>query len=183
MRALVVFESMFGNTEVIARAVAEGLSSRIPVDVVEVSAAPKEIGADVALLVVGGPTHAFGMSRVQTRQDATKQALGHVVSQGEGIREWLGDVTCPVPVPAVAFDTRISKGWVPGSASRGARKRLRARGFTTTSEPKSFYVQGVSGPLTEGQASRAHQWGEQLALGLTATGQRSGADGTKEETR
>ena len=166
MHALIVFESMFGNTEVIARAIAEGISSRMPVEVVEVSAAPAEIDSDVAFLVVGGPTHAFGMSRPETRQDASRQALGHLVSRGDGIREWIAGVTCRVPVPAVAFDTHINKGWVPGSAGRGAQKRLRAKGFIDAERARSFYVKGVPGPLVEGEATVARQWGEQLVLEL-----------------
>jgi hypothetical protein len=169
MHTLIVFESMFGNTELIARAIAEGMSARIPVEVVEVGVAPAEIGPEVALLVVGGPTHAFGMSRPQTREDATKQALGHVVSQGQGIREWLSGLTRLAPVPAAAFDTRVSKGWVPGSAARAAKKRLHAMGFTDSAATRSFYVQGVPGPLAEGQTASARQWGEELALGLTIT--------------
>ena len=91
MRALVVYESMFGNTRLVAEAVADGLSSVLDVDVVEVAAAPTSFD-DVELLVVGGPTHAFGMTRQRTRDDARRQAeqSGHeVVSMGIGMREWL----------------------------------------------------------------------------------------------
>ena len=66
MRALVVFESMFGDTETIARAVADGLSDAIRVDIVDVATAPR-VDADVDLLVVGGPTHAFGMRAITSR--------------------------------------------------------------------------------------------------------------------
>jgi hypothetical protein len=74
MRALVVFESAFGNTEKIARAINEGLTSVVPTRAVEVGGAALELEGDVDLLVVGGPTHAFGMSRPGTRQQAAKQA-------------------------------------------------------------------------------------------------------------
>lgn len=60
---------MFGNTRAVAEAVAQGLGSAMTVELVEVSAAPLE-SQDVDLLVVGGPTHAFGMSRPTTRSDA-----------------------------------------------------------------------------------------------------------------
>ena len=81
MRALVVYESMFGNTQAIADAVADGLAARVRVDAVEVGAAPTVVGDDVVLLVVGGPTHAFGMSRQATRQDAGRQAERGLVSE------------------------------------------------------------------------------------------------------
>ena len=79
MRALVVYESMFGNTRLVAEAVAEGLSSGLDVDVVEVAAAPTSFD-DVELVVVGGPTHALGMTRQRTRDDARRQGeqSGHV---------------------------------------------------------------------------------------------------------
>jgi hypothetical protein len=164
MRALVVFESMFGNTEMIAKAIADGLSTRMPVDVREVSAAPAEIEADGVLLVVGGPTHAFGMTRPQTRQDAAKQRGDDVVSEGIGIREWLGGLRPTHPSTATAFDTRVKTRWaVPGSAARGAMKRLKGLGFATAAPAHSFYVTGTPGPLLEGERDRARLWGEALA--------------------
>jgi len=72
-RALVIFESMFGNTRMIAEAVAEGLASRFVTDLIEVSLAPARIPDDVSLVVVGGPTHAFGLTRPRTRADAATQ--------------------------------------------------------------------------------------------------------------
>ena len=169
MRALVVYESMFGNTETIARAVGAGVAARMPVYVVEVGHAPTTIDPDVTLLVVGGPTHAFGMSRPQTRQDAAKQAEGHVVSEHGGIREWLGEVSGSAPVAATTFDTRMKQGWIPGSAARSAQKRLRGKGFVLNSAPQSFYVEGTPGPLLEGEPARARQWGEQLAARYAPT--------------
>ena len=67
MRALVVYESMFGNTEAVARAVADGLAEMHDVDLREVSQAPIAVIARVDLIVVGGPTHAFSLSRPATR--------------------------------------------------------------------------------------------------------------------
>jgi hypothetical protein len=160
-RALVLFESMFGNARMIAEAVADGLSSRMPTTILEVGAAPIAVGDDTGLLVVGGPTHAFGLSRPGTREDATRQAGGHVVSEGIGLREWLttlergtGDVF------VAAFDTRIDKPRVPGSAARAAEKRLRRLGFPVAVRAESFYVTGTPGPLVAGELERARSWGE-----------------------
>jgi Flavodoxin len=162
MRALVVFESMFGNTERIAKAVAAGIADRMQVDVVEVGSAPEQLPSDVALLVVGGPTHAFGMSRPATREDATRQAHGHVVSEKLGIREWLEALDSSKGVPASAFDTRIKSRWAPGSAARGAQKRLTRLGYSSAASAQTFYVAGTPGPLLEGEVARAQQWGERL---------------------
>jgi hypothetical protein len=149
MRARVVFESMFGNTQVIAQAVADGLAESMNVDVEEVGSAATEIAGDVELLVVGGPTHAFGLSRERTRESAAEQAVGGVVSPGEGLREWLSAVTGGSrAIAAAAFDTRIDKPRMPGSAAHGAEKRLRRMGFHCSSEPQA----------SMSQALRAHSW-------------------------
>ncbi len=166
MRTLVIFESMFGNTERVAAAIGEGLAAAGSVDVVEVGSAPDVVGADTALLVVGGPTHAFGMSRPRTRLDAAGQADGDVVSR-TGIREWLDTVTGSSAVPAVAFDTRVKQRWIPGSAARAAQRRLQDKGFSRAGQPRSFRVQGTTGPLLEGEIARARQWGIELAGRLT----------------
>ncbi len=74
MKALIVYESQFGNTEKVARAIAEGVATSGRVEVVAVDTAPTVLPDDVDLLLVGGPTHVFSMSRVQTRADAAKDA-------------------------------------------------------------------------------------------------------------
>ena len=163
MRARVVYESMFGNTQAIAQAVADGLAESMSVDLEEIGSAATDVAADVSLLVVGGPTHAFGMSRERTRESAAVQAAGDVVSTGDGLREWLGHVTGGShAVAAAAFDTRIDKPRVPGSAAHGAQKRLRRLGFRMVVPAASFYVTDTSGPLVDGERERARSWGELL---------------------
>jgi hypothetical protein len=174
MRALVIFESMFGNTQVIASSIAEGLAPHMQVDLVEVGAAPTEIDGDVGLLVVGGPTHAFGMSRPGTRQSAAQQSERGVVSARIGLREWLGGLSeIPGRVAVATFDTRIAKPRLPGSAAAAAEKRLRRLGFRFIPS-KSFYVEGTTGSLVDGEPERARRWG-------TSLGRRSApsSDGTE----
>lgn len=170
MHALVVFESMFGNTQTIAKAVYEGLSSRIETDMVEVGAAAEVIGDDVDLLVVGGPTHAFGMSRPGTRQTAAGQAEQGPLSAGIEVREWLDALERGSDgVAAATFDTRIKKPhWLVGSAARAIEKRLRRLGFGVIAPSHSFYVAGTPGPLLNGEAERARLWGEKLASEFSA---------------
>ncbi|MEP6463751.1 MAG: flavodoxin domain-containing protein [Frankiaceae bacterium] len=129
-RAMVVFESMFGNTEAVARAIADGLSTGMQVQAVPVSEAPNAIDGDVALLLAGGPTHAFGMSRASTRGDAVKQGGQPTGGLDVGLREWLSRLRRgSSDVAAVAFDTRIKKRGVPGSAARGARRATTPAGI------------------------------------------------------
>jgi hypothetical protein len=169
MRALVVYESMFGNTQAVANAVAGGLASGFAVEVVEAGSAPRVLPAGVELLVVGGPTHAFGMTRPGTRRSAAEQTGQPLVSAGTGVREWLAavDRARAGQVAAAAFDTRVDRPRLPGSAARAARRRLRRAGFRIAAPAESFYVTGGSpGQLSEGELARARRWGEQLAAAL-----------------
>jgi hypothetical protein len=164
MRAIVLYESMFGNTQQVARAVADGLSERLSTEVIEVGSAPVRLPEDVGLLVAGAPTHAFGLSRPQTRSTATDQAQGSVVSKGDGLREWLAAAARPdLAVAAATFDTRIDKPKLPGSAARAAARRLHGLGFTLIASAESFYVTDGRGPLAEGELDRARRWGARLA--------------------
>jgi hypothetical protein len=168
MRSLVVYESMFGNTKVIAEAIAEGLSAHSAVDIEEVGDAPTSPPPDMDLLVVGGPTHAFGMSRASTRQSAGEQAEHGIISSRIGLREWIDGLRAPGGGIAVAtFDTRIARPRVPGSAARRAEKRLVSLGYRAITRPKSFWVQGTPGPLVEGESERATRWAENLAARLS----------------
>ena len=160
MHALVVFESMYGNTRAIAEAIAAGLSTRMPVEVKEVGVAPEVIGEDVSLLVVGAPTHAHGMSKPETRQT--------------GLREWLaGLAMAPSSVAVAAFDTRLKgPGLLWGSAAKSAEGQLRKAGAHVVTPAQSFFIAGPRGPvyeaLAEGELDRARQWGERLASELPA---------------
>lgn len=169
MRAVIVYESMFGNTQQIAIAIGKGLAAELDVQVVEVSDAGGQVGDDVDLIVAGGPTHAFGMSRVSTRQSAAEQATDPLVSTGGGIREWLDRLPQGRHGKAATFDTHIDKPrWLPGSAARGAAKQLRHLGYRLVLPPESFYVTGTPGPLLDGELERASEWGQRLGAALKA---------------
>ena len=89
MRALLVYESMFGSTSEVARAVAAGLADEgVEVEVDEVRSAPAGADAEFDLLVVGAPTHAFSLSRPATRKDAVRQGADADVAE-TGLREWI----------------------------------------------------------------------------------------------
>jgi hypothetical protein len=165
MRALVVYESMFGNTEQVARAIGVGIEASMHADVVEVGAAPDAVPADVTLLVVGGPTHAFGMSWPSTRRDAAQRATS-VISRDRGIREWLGGLPAGT-TEATAFDTRVTSR-VTGSAARAAFRRLDRLGYRLVAAFTSFRVTDVTGPLVDGELDRARDWGRALGAEVAA---------------
>ena len=168
MTTLVVHESMFGNPREVARAIAEELPGSV--EVVDVVDAPTPVPPDVDLLVLGGPTHAFSMTRATTRHDAVTQgaAPGH---EGRGIREWLAGLPSTPHVAVAVFDTRIAKvRRLPGSAAKAASKSVVRRGVGHVIAVESFYVDDVTGPLLVGEVERARAWGRSLVIRQRGTG-------------
>ena len=168
MKALVVYESMFGNTRAVAEAVADGLSATMQVDLREVTEAPPAVPEDVALIVLGGPTHAFSLSRASTRAEAIKQGATHG-SEKVGLREWLAHLERgPHSQMVATFDTRSDKvRHLPGSAAKKAARVTRAQGYPRA-EKESFYVADTAGPLDPGELDRAKEWGARLGARAAA---------------
>ena len=180
MRALVVYESMYGNTRVVAGHVADGLRPTHEVTIVPVSQATEELVAGADLLVVGGPTHMHGVSSAASRRMAVQVAgkEGSTLrldpdATGAGLRDWLGRAGHGHAL-AAAFDTRLNG--VPlftGRAGRGIARLLRRHGYRLIAAPESFLV-GPDTKLLDGQDSRATRWG--AALGIIATDAYAPAD-------
>ncbi|MEW1736071.1 hypothetical protein AB0346_08985 [Nocardia beijingensis] len=163
MLARVVYESMFGNTAAIAQAISEGMGRYATVEILDVAAAADAAAAPVDLLVVGAPTHAFGLSRRRTRCDAAGRTTAPVTVD-IGVREWLDAAfTVPTGSRAAAFGTKAAApSWLPGSAARGVAKRLRRLGYRLADDPMDFLVTDVTGPLVDGELQRARAWAERL---------------------
>ncbi|MEU2348502.1 hypothetical protein [Modestobacter sp. NPDC049651] len=165
-RALVVYESLFGDARAIARAIADGLSATVPADVVPAAEAPAEIGPEVALLVVGGPNHAFGMPKPGTRDSAVHQHNADVPDTFVGLREWLESVRVPAGTRAAAFDTRAGAHPVltrMDHAARTEEKLLDRLGAAVVAPAEHFSVVDTEGPLADGEEERARRWGQTLA--------------------
>ncbi|WP_054812747.1 flavodoxin family protein [Nocardia arizonensis] len=164
MRARIVYESVFGNTRAVAEAIAEGLREQAEVELLEVGTATESADRPIDLLVVGGPTHAFGLSRPRTRADAAARSDTPVAVE-TGVREWLASATpAPKGARAAAFGTKsATPAWLPGSAARGVARRLRRLRYELAGAPVDFLVDGVEGPLVPGELERARAWGSQLA--------------------
>ena len=169
MRAVVVYESMYGNTHLIADAVGAGLRTACEVRVLPVSQARPEVIAGADLVVVGGPTHLHGMSRTSTRKAAVKAAdkpVGGLTVEpdalGPGLRDWFGWLG-RYPVRAAAFDTRVhGPAALTGRAAKGVARLLREHGFDVVAEPESFLVTKQD-RLEPQETARARDWGVRLA--------------------
>jgi hypothetical protein len=167
MRAVVVYESMFGNTRAIAEAVGAGLAARFDVTVVAVGAAPAARLEGADLIVVGGPTHTWGLSRPSTRASAAahsakpeNQLTLEAGAETRGLREWFDQV--PAHSAVAVFDTRLNRShWLTGRASIKIARALRTRDCTVIAAPQSFLVDQRT-VLVAGELERARSWGAHL---------------------
>jgi len=165
MRALVVYESMYGNTRVIASNIADGLRADYEVTVVPVAGATAELVAGADLLVVGAPTHRHGLSSAASRQQAAQAAAkdGSRLrldpdAGGPGMRDWLQDIGHRDGL-AAAFDTRVNGlAVLTGRASRRIARLLKRHGYRLVAAPQGFLVCS-HGTLLDGEASWARRWG------------------------
>ena len=155
MNVFVVYESMFGNTAEVAQAIARGAHATICAEVHDISAADVQ---DAELLIVGGPTHAFSMSRPSTRHSAVDQGADASV-EDLGLREWLAGLPAHLDARVATFDTRAATvRHLPGSAAKAATKALRHH-HARVLDHESFYVGDTAGPLLPGELQRAEAWG------------------------
>ena len=174
MRVLVVYESMYGSTHLIADAIADGLRSAGEVTVCAVADATPTALAEADMVVVGGPTHAHGMTHASTRtaavEAAKKPGSGLELDAdpdafGEGLREWFESLG-EIPKPAAAFDTRMDiPALLSGRASKGIARRLRKHGAQLVLDPESFFVTKEN-QLEPDEEAHARTWGERLARSI-----------------
>lgn len=173
MKIVVVYESMYGNTHLIADAIGKGVEEAGDVTVVPVGRADAAALDGADLVVVGGPTHVHGMTRESTRKAAVEAAekpdsdlVMDPDAEGEGLRDWF-DALGSLTTRAAAFDTRM-EGPVSftGRASKGIAKRLTKHGCTLIADPQSFLVT-KDNHLEEHEEGHAVEWGVHLAEELT----------------
>ena len=162
MKAVVVYESLFGNTAAIAKAIAAGIGPGTPA--VTTDAVSEELLAEADLLVAGAPVLGFSLGGermlaevARTEADApTPPDLRH-----PPMRSWLERLPTMAGRVAAAFETRI--WWSPRGATGDIEERLRRAGYRTIAKPGKFVVKDKYGPLREGELDRAREWGESLA--------------------
>ncbi len=145
MNALVIYDSTFGNTEQIARAISDTLGERASVGLLRVGKAGTSDLEGLDLLVLGCPTQ---------RHKPTPAIQAFLGSIPRGSLHEL---------PAAAFGTRYRKSrLLTGSAARSIAKKLKKAGASLLLPAESFFVVGREGPLEEGEFQRATDWAREV---------------------
>jgi hypothetical protein len=179
MNAVVVYESHWGNTAAVARAIAEGLGPEVRA--LTTDEATGDVIAEADLIVAGAPVIAFRLASDKTRAGLVDQSgkapmppdLSH-----PSMRSWLKNLPWGRGHSA-AFETRV--WWSPRGATGDIERGLGGAGYQAFAKPGRFVVTGTYGPLKDGELERARQWGADLAAQMEA-GDRSRA-GRREMAR
>jgi flavodoxin len=154
MKTLVVYDSVFGNTERIAQAIGNAIGPQEQVETLRVGDVESEQMAGVELLVVGSPTRGFRPT------DAITGFLKSIAGDLKGVK-------------VAAFDTRFAMDDIGSSALRFLVKtggyaakriagRLKKGGGDLVMPPEGFFVSDTEGPLKEGELDRASEWARQI---------------------
>jgi flavodoxin len=160
MKAMVVYDSVFGNTGKVAQAIGEALGAAEEVKVVQVVDIKPGDVVGLTLLVVGSPTRQFSPT-------------GAITGFVKGIpKDGL------VGVKVAAFDTRFPEAQIEevrilgffvkifGYAAKPIANRLEKKGGVLAVPPEGFYVGDTEGPLLEGELARAGEWGKRILATL-----------------
>lgn len=161
MKALVVFESHFGNTAAVARSIAEGIGGGTLALTTDEATSDVIAGAD--LVVVGAPVIAFSLASDVMRASIAKSDLDAPVPADlahPSMRTWLGALPKGSGRMA-AFETRV--WWSPRGATGDIERGMKRAGYVRIAKAEKFVVNDKYGPLREGELDRARAWGEQLA--------------------
>jgi hypothetical protein len=158
--ALVVYESFWGNTAAIARAIAEGIGGA---RVLTTDEATADLVAAADLVVAGAPVLGFRLPTEGMRSSLPRseiQAPRPPDVSHRSMRSWLEALPRGHGAGA-AFETRVS--WSPGGSIKGIGHGLAAAGFEVLGPGGKFVVTGRYGPLRDGEVERARAWGSELA--------------------
>jgi flavodoxin I len=154
MKVLIIYDSFFGNTELIARAIGSALEPQEDAGVLRVTDVKPEQLTGLELLIVGSPTRAFRPTEAMTN------FLKGIANNGlQGVK-------------VASFDTRIATGEIKspvlrfmvnlgGYAAKPIANKLKKKGGNLIMPPEGFFVKGEKGPLNDGEIERAAEWARQ----------------------
>ena len=167
MNAVVVFESHWGNSEAVARAIAEGIGSEARA--LNTDEAEGQAIDGVDLIVAGGPVIAFALPRegVERQLASDIKAPRPADVSHPLLRSWL-DALPAGRGWAAAFETRI--WWSLRGATGTIESKLKKAGYRRLAKAERFIVSGGYGPLRDGELERARRWGAGLAEAFAAAG-------------
>ena len=155
MNALVVYDSVFSNTEKIAHAIGDALGSQEDVRIVRARDVAPEQLEGLTLLVVGSPTRKFRPTGATIRllRSIRKNGLEGVKVAAFDTRILMEDVESSFARAILGFFVSIF-----GYAAEPIADKLARKGGQATVPPAGFLVEDTEGPLKPGELERAAEW-------------------------
>ena len=166
MKAVVVYESNWGNTAAIACAIADGIGP--DARAVTTDAADTTALTDADLIVAGAPVLGFALASDGMRANLARTEAGAPTPPDlshPSMRSWL-DALPRGRARTAAFETRI--WWSPRGATGDIERGLERAGHVRVAKAEKFVVKDKYGPLREGELERAHRWGAALAAAMAS---------------
>ena len=165
MNVIVVFESHWGNTASVARAIADGFGP--DARVLTTDEATPTVIADADLIIAGAPVMAFNLpsDRMLATLAGDAKAPTPPDLSHPSMRAWLERLPAGHGRSA-QFETGLRGS--PGGATKAIGHKLEEAGFPRLGKSRRFVVKGSYGPLREGELERAHEWGSELAAAMAA---------------
>jgi len=156
MKTLVMYDSEFGNTEIVANAIGEVLGTKGEVEVLRVSNVPSEAVVGMDLLVVGSPTQQFKPTGATSTflKGIPKNSLKGTKVAAFDTRLTIEEIE---ETTVLGFFVRIF-----GYAAKPIGDALKKKGGELVIPPEGFLVQGMKGPLVEGELERAETWAREI---------------------
>jgi hypothetical protein len=164
MKAVVVYESLWGSTAAVAHAIADGIGP--DAQAICTDEATATVMAEADLIVAGAPLLGFSLATDKMR-DGIRSNPGRPPAPPDlshpSMRSWLGALP-PGSGRCAAFETRLRLS--PGSAMAEIEKGLERAGYRRVVEAQRFIVKGKFGPLRDGELEKARLWGAELARAM-----------------
>jgi flavodoxin len=159
MSILIIYDSVFGNTEKIAQAIGAALGPQENVKTVQVSNVKPEQLAGLKLLIVGSPTRQFKPTAAMNNflKGIPRNGLKGVRVASFDTRITLSKIEA---TPVLAFFAKLF-----GYAAEPIAKTLQKKGGELVLPPEGFFVEGTEGPLKEGELERAANWAKRMIAG------------------
>jgi hypothetical protein len=165
MKAVVVYESLWGNTAAVARAIAEGIGPGTRA--LSTAEATGDALEDADLIVAGSPVLGFRLPTDKMREGALTNPGGRPPRPADlshpSMRSWLAALPAGHGRSA-AFDTEVRGPF--GKAAPAIAQALEKAGYARVADPMGFIVAGKFGPLRDGELERARDWGSGLASSM-----------------
>ena len=160
MHAVVVYESFWGNTAAIARAIAEGIGPDATAMTTDEASANVVASAD--LLIVGAPVLGFRLPTDAVREGLLREygAPTPADTSHRSMRSWLEALPAG-HAHVAAFETRFR--FSPGGSIGTITHEMERAGYRPAAKGQKFLVTGKYGPLKDGEIERARLWGTELA--------------------